>query len=98
MHTRLPFLPSGSSDSPTPPSAEGASLDGLVLGGWGVFLGEILTFFKPVRTIFFIVLDFFTPTNRGLYLVGGGWWVGGWVVGVYFGQILTFFKVVWKLF
>ena len=25
MHTSLPFLPSGSSESPTPPSAEGAS-------------------------------------------------------------------------
>ena len=40
----------------------------------------------------FYFLEFFTPTNRGLYLVGGGW------VGVFFGQILTFFKVVWKLF
>ena len=43
-----------------------------------------------------LVLDFFTPTNRALYVVGGCGWVGE--LGVFFGQILTFFKVVWKLF
>ena len=27
-----------------------------------------------------LVLDFYHPTNRDLYLVGG--WVGGWVGGI----------------
>ena len=57
--------------------------------------------FRMLSFSCFIVLKFFTPTFRGLYLVvggGGGWW---WVVGGrtrILGQILTFFKVVWKLF
>ena len=36
-----------------------------------------------------LVFDFYHPTNRDLYLVGGG---------VFLGEIMTFLKVVWKLF
>ena len=38
-------------------------------------------------------LDFHPPTNRGLFLVGGG----GGGRGVFLVEILTFFKVVWEL-
>ena len=34
VRTSLPFLPSGSSESPTPPSAEGASCPDGWVGGW----------------------------------------------------------------
>ena len=50
----------------------------------------------------FIGFSFFTPTNRGLYLVVGGWWGGGayflvefWLFSKLFGSC---FKIVWALF
>ena len=53
----------------------------------------------------FIVLDFFTPTFRGLYLVGGGWWVVVVGVRVFWVKFWLFsklfgscFKIVWALF
>ena len=52
-----------------------------------------LTIVGPLGWLAFFTLvyclEFFTPKNRGLYLMGGG---GG--LGIFFRQILTFSKVV----
>ena len=50
--------------------------------------------FRMLSFSCFIVLKFFTPTFRGLYLVGGGggWWWWWWWTEAYFGSNFDFFQ------